>query len=793
MDKIPNLYIEKLIAEIFTPEEFKANHCYGPGKVPTLSIIRLSAQFASLNIAREDLMLLFDQSTGGINKGFLLTNFNIHFYGGFLPLAKIGTLFNDKGELAFPQADLLPPDLRSKMAHLFRRILAYDPQADTNLARYGKKDPITISVGDANNTPTPPNNNAETNNNTNDKNTQIPKPDNQAAQDLIDDAFLTLLRDESNTLLTTCQTLDKDADFKHAIQKMANETDIIVNEPESAELMMQDLVKIFFICADADRITTRREQFALAYLFERLVGDGDMAQSVKIERINEMVRNEKFAQNIEKLRTFKIFDVKGQFPDEFLLPVILSRLDHALFSNVATHLYRFASIILKADGTVSSEEEELLKTLVEKINQPKKSIPNVKQTEFNENSTLDEVIAELNELVGMKNIKEDIKTLINFLKVQKMREEKGLAVNDRSLHAVFMGPPGTGKTTIARLLAKIYKHLGFLKKGHLVETDRAGLVAGYIGQTAIRVDEVVKAALDGVLFIDEAYALVRAEGGGGGSDKRDFGSEAIETLLKRMEDNRNRLVVVVAGYPDEMETFIKSNPGLQSRFTRYFHFDHYKPQELLEITRGFAQKGDFKFSEDAEEKLSFIYDELYQKRHKTFGNARVARNIFEQCIERQANRIVSIAPITEEVLMTLTEEDVPPQRETVKKVLVFDEKKEQELQQTAPSPQAALTPEMMATVMAMSNMNNDKNNSDAPPVELSDDKSAEEPDNKPTKKPKRNKSNAENTNKDIQDAATKTDTAITTENIAADVELEKNDSSKIIPPAENESQETVDE
>lgn len=267
---------------------------------------------------------------------------------------------------------------------------------------------------------------------------------------------------------------------------------------------------------------------------------------------------------------------------------------------------------------------------------------------------LADISDKLSNLVGMQNVKDDIHTLINFLNIQKMREVENLPSISVTLHSVFYGPPGTGKTTIARLMGEIYKQLGVLSKGHVVETDRSGLVAGYIGQTAIKVDKVVESALDGILFIDEAYTLAPET-----SASNDFGQEAIDILLKRMEDHKDRLVVIVAGYSEEMSRFINANPGLQSRFNRYFNFQDYNSEELLVIFRKICEKSHFKLAEPSRDVLLKKLTLLYENRDARFGNARLVRNIFDKTVEKQANRLSKFSKVSKEMLMTIAPEDIP--------------------------------------------------------------------------------------------------------------------------------------
>lgn len=447
------------------------------------------------------------------------------------------------------------------------------------------------------------------------------------------------------------------ADYIQSIKVFANETFkpgklALPNILSSCDSGIRDKYLVLLaqwasIVANADETVTTQEKEWLEKLTSLRNEDTNTVRSLSVDALfidiaKHVVTIQK-ASTSEIQRTFSIgFTRAARIMDQLESAGIVSPQDNALPRTV-----KVSSL---------DELDKLLSGIELNYGEPATSAPEVISDPATvKRSSKAQVkgnpMKELDKMIGLGSVKEEIKTLYNFVKIQKMREESGMKTSSVSYHCVFTGNPGTGKTTVARIVAEIYRDLGILKKRHLVETDRSGLVAEYVGQTAVKTNKIIDSALDGVLFIDEAYSL--SEGGQG-----DFGKEAIATLLKRMEDDRDRLVVILAGYSSNMKGFIDTNPGLQSRFNRYINFPDYTASELFDIFLSSVKKNEYTISEDAEAKLKCVLDKAVNEKDENFGNGRFVRNLFEKTIQHQANRISREKDITPDILGQIVGEDI---------------------------------------------------------------------------------------------------------------------------------------
>ena len=334
--------------------------------------------------------------------------------------------------------------------------------------------------------------------------------------------------------------------------------------------------------------------------------------------------------------------------------IITNDFDESMMKDLSESLNK---ILFQSKNTESVQEK---KDVSDKKEDEQKNIDKDKieaeQENVDKEAEVKKYLDELDALIGLSAVKDDVNLLIHTISINEERKKMNLSVPEFSKHLVFYGNPGTGKTTVARIIANLYKALGVISKGQFVETDRSGLVAGYVGQTAIKTKELIDSAMGGVLFIDEAYTLA-PEGGGG----NDFGQEAIDTLLKAMEDNRDDFVVIVAGYPELMSRFINSNPGLNSRFNKYLSFDDYNAEELEKIFVLMCNKYQYVLDEKLKEKMPEFFQAMVLTKPSNFANAREVRNIFEKAIQRQSSRLYNDKEHTQDDLTLLKLEDVFPE------------------------------------------------------------------------------------------------------------------------------------
>ena len=410
-----------------------------------------------------------------------------------------------------------------------------------------------------------------------------------------------------------------------------DEYEIIVDKTELLKGGFVEQVPVIFrVFVDADNYEDKsKERCPLSLALYDLFATSGVYMMVVNEQINAD-EYERLMSYLRRLHEFIRWNLKFGYGNTMRPEQLVDKILREAEINIARHL--------EENGKETKDKEE----------PKKKSSKGEKESE----TTLVDLLEELNAMVGLDEVKYEVTSLMNLLRVKMLREKMGLEMPPVSMHLVFSGNPGTGKTTVARLLAQIYKKIGVLSGGQLIEVDRSGLVGGYVGQTALKVGEVVSRALGGVLFIDEAYALTPE------NTTNDYGAEAVDTLVKAMEDYRDDLIVIVAGYPELMEHFLASNPGLRSRFNKFIYFRDYTPEELAQIFLQFCKKHGYRASRKALDYVTHYFEEKCSGKEKNFANARDVRNLFEYGISRQANRVMLIADPTPNNLTLLKCADV---------------------------------------------------------------------------------------------------------------------------------------
>lgn len=463
------------------------------------------------------------------------------------------------------------------------------------------------------------------------------------------------LKEAMDHLMALCDKMSRDLSFWNGIVALVGNEDSVPEYNQDnliariESLLFRDIgwcLNQLGIDINLD-LNKKRGQLLLA-ISSSLFDDGDFrtfeaySESMKNGIIDKKIHL--YEHFINQLREECASTVESTATDFSIIRAIKdTHTEDRYLADARKWLNRLAVMIVCIDG-MTSERSEWLTELHECVDDLS---GNSHSGEKNPDKTFDDLF----KLVGLQTVKEEISALHKVIEINRRREEAGMKTPPISYHCVFTGNPGTGKTTVARIVAGIYKELGILQKGHLVETDRSGLVAEYVGQTAVKTNKVIDSALDGVLFIDEAYSLI-------GAGNQDYGKEAIATLVKRMEDDRDRLVVILAGYEDEMQHFINSNPGLRSRFNRYIHFEDYTADELKQIFLGMVQQYDYVLQAEGENVLARHFAQCVASRGKDFGNARYVRNLFERSIKAQAVRLSSHDEADKAQLSIITADDI---------------------------------------------------------------------------------------------------------------------------------------